>query len=113
MLGFELAHIGVNCEAEEEAVRTAEMFCKLFGWPVKVGNSSVFGGTGVEVMKKPGRGAKGHIAIRTNFLARGRAYLERQGFAFDESTLVVKDGKEIAIYLKDEIAGFAVHLVQK
>ena len=113
MLGFELAHIGVNCEGEDEAVKTAEAFCKLFGWPVKVGNSSVFAGTAIEVMKKSGRGQKGHIAIRTNFLARGRAYLERQGFTFDESSLVVKEGKQIAIYLKDEIAGFAVHLVQK
>ena len=113
MLGFELAHIGVNCDGEEDAIRTAEAFCKLFGWPVKVGNSSVFSGTAVEVMKKNGRGQKGHIAIRTNFLARGRAYLERQGFQFDEASLVVKDGKQIAIYLKDEIAGFAVHLVQK
>lgn len=113
MLGFELAHVGVNCECEEEAVKTAEQLCKLFGWPIKIGNSSVFAGTAVEVMKKGGRGAKGHIAIRTNFLRRAQAYLQRQGFEFDETSLVVKDGKEIAIYLKDEIAGFAVHLVQK
>ena len=113
MLGFELAHVGVNCDGEDEAVKTAEMFARLFGWPIKNGNSSVFSGTAVEVMKKGGRGQKGHIAVRTNFLMRAKAYLERQGFAFDESSLAVKEGKPVAIYFKDEIAGFAVHLVQK
>lgn len=113
MLGFEIAHIGVNCDSEDEAIKTAEAYCKLFGWPVKVGNSSVFAGTAIEAMKKPGRGAKGHIAVRTNFVARGQDYLERMGFAFDESSAAIKDGKKVAIYLKDEIAGFAVHLVSK
>ena len=44
---------------------------------------------------------------------RDRAYLERQGFEFDPASANVKDGQLKAIYLKDEIAGFAVHLVQK
>lgn len=113
MLGLELAHVGVNCEDDAQALDTAQKLCKLLGWEMKVGNSSIFAGTGIEVMKKPGRGAKGHIGIKTNFIERARAYLERQGFEFDESSANVKDGKLKAIYLKDEIAGFAVHLVQK
>ena len=36
----------------------------------------------------------------------------RKGIAFAEETAVVKEGKLIAIYLQQEIAGFAVHLVQ-
>lgn len=40
--------------------------------------------------------------------------MERRGFAFeDESTASMKDGKMVAIYLKDEIGGFAIHLLQK
>lgn len=113
MLGFELAHVGVNCGTGEEAVRTAEALCSLFGWPVLDNDRSTFAGTAVEVMKGCGRGRNGHIAVATNFLPRARAYLERKGFAFDERTLVVKDGKPALIYLRDEIAGFAVHLVQK
>ena len=63
-------------------------------------------------MKTPFRGTKGHIGIKTNFIVRAKAYLERQGFKFDESSANVKDGQPGDL-LKDEIAGFAIHLVQK
>ncbi|MBR1709537.1 MAG: bifunctional 4-hydroxy-2-oxoglutarate aldolase/2-dehydro-3-deoxy-phosphogluconate aldolase [Clostridia bacterium] len=113
MLGLEIAHVGINSADEAEAMETATKLCKLFGWPIKVGNSSIFAGTAVEVMKKPFRGAKGHIGIKTNFVDRAKAYLERQGFEFDESSASYKEGRLNAIYLKDEIAGFAFHIVQK
>ena len=113
MLGFEIAHVGINSADEAEAMDTATKLCKLFGWPIKVGNKSIFAGTAVEVMKMPFLGTKGHIGIRTNFIERAKAYLERQGFEFDESSANIKDGKLHAIYLKDELAGFAIHLVQK
>ena len=38
--------------------------------------------------------------------------MEDMTFEFDESSANVKDGQLKAIYLKDEIAGFASHLVQ-
>ena len=44
---------------------------------------------------------------------RARAYLESQGFEFDESSIKMKGDKLNLIYLKDEIGGFAVHLLQK
>ena len=113
MLGLEIAHVGINSADEAEAMDTATKLCKLLGWTMKVGNSSIFAGTGIEVMKSPFRGAKGHIGIKTNFIVRAKAYLERQGFEFDESSANVKDGQLKAIYLKDEIAGFAIHLVPK
>ena len=108
-----IAHVGINSADEAEAMDTATKLCKLLGWTMKVGNSSIFAGTGIEVMKTPFRGTKGHIGIKTNFIVRAKAYLERQGFEFDESSANVKDGQLKAIYLKDEIAGFAIHLVQK
>lgn len=46
-------------------------------------------------------------------MLRAKAYLEGQGFAFDESTAKYKGAKLNAIYLKDEIGGFAIHLLQK
>ena len=49
-----------------------------------------------------------HIAIGTNTLPRAIAYFKSRGFEFNEETASPK-----AIYFKDEIAGFAVHLVQK
>ena len=113
MLGLEIAHVGINSADEAEAMDTATKLCKLLGWTMKVGNKSIFAGTGIEVMKMPFRGEKGHIGIRTNFIERAKAYLERQGFAFDEESANVKDGQLKAIYLKDDIAGFAIHLMQK
>ena len=76
-------------------------------------DSSTFAGTAFECMKKVGRGRNGHIAIATNNIARARWHLERRGFAFDEDSAVYKNGKMTAIYLRDEIAGFAFHLLQK
>lgn len=113
MLGLELRHVGVNSGSPEQAMKDAKLLASLLGWEVKDGNSSTFCGTGFECMKKPGRGTNGHIAIATNSLKRAKWHLENRGFTFDEDSLVVKNGKEIAIYLKDEFAGFAIHLVQK
>ena len=113
-LGFGLAHIGINARNEQEAARAAGMFEALFGFAVKPGSSSVFAGSYVEVMKQPYLGTNGHIAISTLSVDRAVAYLERRGFAFNERS-AKKDakGKLSAIYLRDEVAGFAVHLVQK
>ena len=113
MLGFELAHIGINTDSEEEAEKTADTFEKLFGFAKKSGNSSVFAGSAVEVMKTPYLGTHGHIAIGTNYIQRAIYHMELQGFEFDMSTAKYKNDKLIAVYLKGELGGFAVHLVQK
>lgn len=115
MLGFDLAHVGVNAQSEEEAVKAANRFAFLFGMPAKVGGSSVFAGTAVEVMKTPYLGKNGHIAIRTNYIERAVNYMSTVlGVEFNEES-AKKDAKGAlkAIYLKEEIGGFAVHLVQK
>ncbi|MBP3570148.1 MAG: bifunctional 4-hydroxy-2-oxoglutarate aldolase/2-dehydro-3-deoxy-phosphogluconate aldolase [Lachnospiraceae bacterium] len=113
MLGFELRHVGINANSEEEADGVAGSFEKLFGFTKKVGSSSVFAGTAIEVMKAPYLGANGHIAIGTNYIDRAVYHMELQGFEFDMDTAKYKNGKLIAVYLKGELGGFAVHLVQK
>ena len=114
MLGLEMRHVGVNSGSPEKALEDAKMFAGLLGWEIRDGSSSAFVGTGLELMKKPFRGTHGHIAIATNFIARAKWHLEQRGFRFvDESEASYKNGKMMAIYLKDEIAGFAVHLLQK
>lgn len=114
MLGFELRHIGINAADEEEADQVATSFEKLFGFVKTPGNSSIFAGTGIEVMKKPYLGQKGHIAIQTNYIERAIFHLEAQGFTFnEESRKYGKNDKLTAIYLNEELGGFAVHLVQK
>ncbi len=112
MAQYVLAHVGINAGSPEEARKTAQMFEDLFGFQVKEGNSSVFAGTEVEVMKKPGPGTLGHIAVGTPDVAAAKAELEAKGFTFDPASAKYKaDGTLNAIYLTGEIGGFAVHLV--
>ncbi len=114
MLGFELRHVGINSGDPETAAADARQLCDLLGLEVKEGNSSTFAGTAFECMKKPGRGKNGHIAIACNSIARAKWHLEQRGYAFvDESEASYKNGKMTAIYLKNDIAGFAFHLLQK
>ena len=83
--------------------------------PAKVGNTSVFAGKALEVMKEPYLGKNGHIAIATNYIERAMNYMENVlGVEFDQAT-AKRDDKGVlkAIYLKEELGGFAVHLVQK
>lgn len=114
LLGFDLAHIGINGENEDSALKAANRFSAIFGFQTKAGSSSIFSGSGIEVTKTPYLGKNGHIAIGTNSLSRARAFLEREGIEFDDET-VKSDAKGslIAVYIKEEINGFAIHLLQK
>lgn len=112
-LGFEVVHTGINTADAEAALSVAHQFDQVFGFGVKDGNSSVFSGSGIEVMKSMYLGANGHLAVRTNHIGRAVSYLEKQGFGVDMETAKYKNGKMIAVYLKDQIGGFAVHLLQK
>lgn len=112
MLGFEVAHVGINCADESVCDDVCKNFADAFDFPVKKGNSSNFASTGVEVMKTMFKGANGHIAIRTNKMEPAIAEMERRGLELDMSS--VKDPNNIkAVYFKNEVGGFAVHLVQK
>ncbi len=115
MLGFEIAHVGVNMASEDEAVKAAERFSFMFGMPVKIGNSSVFSGKAVEFVKNPYKGKNGHIGIRTNYAERAYNYMSTVlGLEFDESTANRDEkGNLKSIYLKEEIGGFAIHIVNK
>ena len=114
MLGLELGHIGINCADDTEAAKTAETLGVLLSMAVKPGNSSIFvGNKEFEIMKKSGRGTHGHIAIKTNNVDRAIYHLGLRGVKFDMDSKVVKNGKTTAIYMADEVAGFAIHLVQK
>lgn len=114
MLGFELGHVGINCQDAGQAEQTAKALCAIFGFEYKAGNSSDFAGSAVECNKAPGRGAHGHIAIRTNNVDRAIYHLGLQGVKFDESSRKTDaKGRTKAIYLQEELGGFTLHLVQK
>ena len=83
MLGLKLQHVGVNTGNKE-----------------------------FEIMKKPGRGTNGHIAIGCNNVDRAIYHLSQRGVKFDLDSKNVKNGKTVACYMEGEIAGFAFHLVQ-
>lgn len=114
MLGFEVKHIGINCVNENDASEVADAFAGMFGFEKKVGNSSIFAGTGLEIMKNPYLGKNGHIAVATNYINRAIYHLERRGCEFDMDTAKYDaKGNLKAIYFKGEFGGFACHLVQK
>ena len=115
MLGLEFVHMGINNENKDEALRGAKLFELMFGMPLRETSKSTFAGEAFEFMHSKGPGKYGHIAIRTNFVDRAIAYFKRMGFEFDESTITYdeKSGKPKFVYFKDEICGFAIHLVQK
>lgn len=114
ILGFELAHIGVNTDSDSEAGSAADKYSQLFGFARKDGNSSIFAGSGIELMKSKYLGTNGHIAIRTNKISRAMYHLTRRGASFNLDSAKYDDKDNLkAIYLEGEIGGFAVHLVQK
>lgn len=114
MLGFELAHVGINAGNEEEAASIAKLFSTVFGFEYKPGNSSIFTGSYVEVMKTPYLGEKGISPSAPIILPEPLPIWRSQGVAFNESSAKYDaKGRLVAIYLREEFGGFAVHLVQK
>ena len=114
LLGFALAHVGINEENAENASKSVELFSNRFHFTVAEDQGSFFlGEKEIEIMKGPGRGEKGHLAFHTNDVSRALFYLGRQGIRPVAGTEKEKDGKTILVYLDREIAGFAIHLRQK
>ena len=113
MLGFEFAHLGINEETKDKALNSANQLSRLFYFSIKEGTSSIFAGPGFEVMKNRFLGEHGHIAIATNDIHRATTYLKMKGISLLPETAKEKDGKPKAIYLDQEVSGFALHLLQK
>ena len=113
MLGFRLAHVGINCADPAEAQNVAKDFEDLFGFAANENPGSIFSAGYIESLKSPYLGTMGHIAIAVNCVERAVAYLNRKGVTFnEESTVRMEDGRIKAIYMEKEIGGFAIHLVK-
>ena len=113
ILGFEFAHLGINEENKDKALNSANQLSHLFYFSLKEGATSVFAGSGFEVIKSQYLGKHGHIAIATNDIHRAIAYLKKKDISVLSETAREKDGKLKAIYIDQEISGFAIHLLQK
>lgn len=114
LLGFELRHVGINNPDEKTSEQVAGQFERFFNFPKTDKGGAFFAGLFIESMKKPFYGTHGHIAIATNCADRAAWYLQRRGAAFNwDSAGYNEDGSLRVVYLKDEIGGFAVHILQK
>ncbi len=115
ILGLEIAHIGINSENEEDAMKTANMLSLLLGKPVEKDTpKSAFVTSEFEVMKSKGPGKCGHIAVYTNNVERAIYHLGARGVKFNEESATYNaDGTRKFIYLAEEYGGFGIHLMQK
>ncbi len=111
--GFEIAHVGINCENADVAADVCDEFKAAFGFGIKDGSSSMFSTSAIEVMKTMFLGENGHLAVRTNAIGPAIYELEKRGYQVDMETAKYKGSNMIAVYLKKEIGGFAIHLLQK
>ncbi len=113
MLGLKIKHVGINSENGNGAA-LASSFAKLFGGEVRETSKGWFGSDFVEIMDESHPfGKHGHIGVQVNNVDRAKRYFESQGYQFDESTASYDEkGNLKFIYFKDEIGGFAVHLVK-
>lgn len=114
MLSFSIKHVGINTNDENEAKSVASTYSRLFNLEYKEGNSSIFAGKDIECLKKPYLGKNGHICIGTNNVDRAIYNLTNKGVSFLEETRSLDEkGNTKNIYLKDEIGGFAIHIMKK
>lgn len=114
MLGFELAHVGINCPDKDSANSVTDKLSNLFLQEKIENDGAYFAGPIAEVVKSQYLGANGHLCIDTNDMPRAIAYFKRKGVKFNNDTWI-KDtnGQPKVVYLSEEIGGFAIHLRQK
>ena len=113
-LGFQLAHVGINCGGKGDGEKTAARFADIFGMVHRKGTKSDFAGNAVECMKEDFPGKSGHIAIGTYSVERAVRYLNSKGFHIREQYRnIAEDGTLIAAYLEEEVESFAIHVVRR
>lgn len=114
MLGFELAHVGINTKDANEANDIANTLGNVFLQEKRETSGAYFSGDVAEVVKGSFLGEHGHICIDTIDMPRTIAYLKRIGVEFNNETWAKDDkGNIINVYLKDSIGGFAIHVRKK
>ena len=114
LFDMKLSHVGINADSPEEAAKVVGLFQDLLGLEVRADSEqNVFAGQWVEAMKQPWYGTKGHIAFTVNDIDAAARWYDEHGFAVDwDSRMVNDEGATKAIYFKQEIGGFAIHLMR-
>ena len=111
MLGFELRHVGINGSPgrSSKGCRAAGGLSSLRS------RMEVPRFLSVRDSNSPRRSSRVITAIwpSARISPRGqKRFSKRRGYSFRAETASEKDGKLIAIYLQEEISGFALHLLQ-
>ncbi len=114
MLGYRFDHVGVNCAGPDEMEKGAKRLEALFGLGKEILPGSIFSGYGIELLKNPGVGVHGHIAIHVHNIARAVAYLKAVGVELPkDGARYDEQGNLTAMYLGEEVCGFALHLTDR
>ncbi len=114
MLGFRFGHLGVNCKDKSVASDITALLVEAFHFDVKYEVKSNFVNQYLEIVNNIGPGRFGHIAIKTKNIFRAMHYMQARGFELDYSKANYREsGVLFAIYLKMELEGFEVHLLQE
>lgn len=113
-LGYEFAHIGIDYADADSAGVDARWLERAFHFrSADIGGSIMVQGP-FELTKAKGTASHGHIGIAVNSMARAIADLQDKGIGIREDTLQsAPDGRAVSVYLQAEVAGYAVHLLQK
>jgi len=114
MLGFDLAHVVINCENTEQAERDSSKIESLFGLKKTDAGTSISNADILHFMKSKSYGKNGQIAMCSNFIDRAVFYLKEARKEFiEESARFDDEGKLTSIFLDNIIGGFAIKLVRK
>lgn len=113
LLGFSLCHIGINYPDSDSAMSDADRLSALFSFGQRELPGSCFVSEGFELLKHPGHGRMGHIAVGTHNPERAVFHLTRRGATFEEASAAYEaDGRLRLMFLDGDIGGFAVHIVK-
>jgi len=114
MCRFELLHVGINHDSEEEARRMAEMLCMLFNLQIRPDKNCIFAGEYFDCVKFHDRGVHGHIAMGTDDLPAAIEEFRSKGFSVDiEHAAYMEDGRIKSVYLDADFSGFKIHVMQR
>ncbi len=113
LMNFEFLHVGINMDSAADALNLSKKFEDCFGWQNRMGNVSVFCGSGIEILNFRGRGTMGHLAIRTSNVDRAIFYLEQRGMRVDPESIRRTGHRATFAYMQGEFGGFAIHLIQR
>lgn len=107
-------HVGINTKSEDEAWEVAETLARLMGLMPRETEKAVFSGdlTGKYESGEP-REPTAILAFGVNDCEAAIRYFVNRGMTLREETKRFDEqGRCIFAYFKEEVGGFAIHLVQ-